>query len=408
VIGKPIVVGKGPLGIGVNKDTNTIYVANSGNNTVSVIDGRTNTVIGKAIPVGNGPDSIGVNPYANATYFGNGGDNTVSVIDGEVNKVVARVMFNIKPFYSGYVVCNNTTDNGNWTAPLQQQFYVYAGSECTALPEPGFEFDSWREDLGHNSTQLISLAPPPSIVDSIENFFHISHDIPQSRLNITKFGTFTADFKAPPPPDVYVVTLFTVVATALIGLGTFIGSTVIRRIKASSQVNKLEYYYNEIKNAYNDSKIDGSELNNLSGSIKDEYARGNINKESYDRLKDEISLSFGEILRKEIDSLKNLFYLENDKVKRLCKIVSDIKEMHLKGKINNDYYTNLKQETSILYEEVFNKRIKSLDGLSENEKGKLLVKIKDDITDAYSKERISESHYNLLEKKLSNYEKPKT
>jgi YVTN family beta-propeller protein len=42
---KSIPVGKGPDSIGVNTKTNTIYVANSGNNTVSVIDGTTNTVI---------------------------------------------------------------------------------------------------------------------------------------------------------------------------------------------------------------------------------------------------------------------------------------------------------------------------------------------------------------------------
>jgi len=36
-----------------------------------------------------------------------------------------------------------------------------------------------------------------------------------------------------------------------------------------------------------------------------------------------------------------------------------------------------------------------------------LVQIKDDISDAYSKEKISELHYSLLEKKLSNYEKDK-
>src|SRR5215469_12541792 len=111
-------------------------------------------------------------------------------------------------------------------------------------------------------------------------------------------------------------------------------------------------------------------------------------------------------LTKEIDSLSNLS--ENDKVNQLSTIISDIEDLRTKGKINNGYYANLKKETSILYGEIFNKRISSLDGLSENEKEKLLVEIKDDISDACSKEKISELHYNLLEKKLSNYEKPKT
>jgi hypothetical protein len=48
----------------------------------------------------------------------------------------------------------------------------------------------------------------------------------------------------------------------------------------------------------------------------------------------------------------------------------------------------LKKEISILYEEIFKKRIDSLNNLPENDKAKLLDKIKDDISDAYSKEKI--------------------
>jgi YVTN family beta-propeller protein len=38
-------VGVNPIGVAVNPTTNRIYVANDGDNTVSVIDGTTNTVI---------------------------------------------------------------------------------------------------------------------------------------------------------------------------------------------------------------------------------------------------------------------------------------------------------------------------------------------------------------------------
>ena len=48
-----IPVGKNPSAIGVNGHTNTIYVVNFGNNTVSVIDGKNNTKIGNDIPVGS-------------------------------------------------------------------------------------------------------------------------------------------------------------------------------------------------------------------------------------------------------------------------------------------------------------------------------------------------------------------
>jgi YVTN family beta-propeller protein len=59
-----IPVGSNPNGVGVNPLTNRIYVANNGNNTVSVIDGLANAVIA-TVPVGSGPVGIGVNPSTN-------------------------------------------------------------------------------------------------------------------------------------------------------------------------------------------------------------------------------------------------------------------------------------------------------------------------------------------------------
>ncbi len=60
----------------------------------------------------------------------------------------------------------------------------------------------------------------------------------------------------------------------------------------------------------------------------------------------------------------------------------------------------------MLYQEVFKKEIGSLNSLTNNEdKMKLLNKLHSDIEDAYSKEKITEKHYNLLKEKISNYEK---
>jgi hypothetical protein len=66
---------------------------------------------------------------------------------------------------------------------------------------------------------VIALIPPPSFWDSISDFFHMKPDPPESNLNITKFGSFTANFRALPapiPPE-YVATLIGVVATAFVG-----------------------------------------------------------------------------------------------------------------------------------------------------------------------------------------------
>lgn len=212
--------------------------------------------------------------------------------------------------------------------------------------------------------------------------------------------TFRA-LPAPIPPE-YVATLFTVVATAFIG--SWLTPAVIGRRNAKKQGSKLDHYHNEIKKVYSDAS-NFKELDNLRDNITDEYTRGNINKESYDKLGDELSISYGELFTKEIDSLNNLS--ENDKVKQLSTIINDIGDSHAKGKINNEYYASLKKETSILFEEIFKKKIDSLNSLSEKDKGKLLVEIKDDILDAYSKEKITELHYSILKEKISNCEKRK-
>ena len=63
----------------VDPATNTVYVANDGGNSVSVIDGATNTVTA-TIGVGSGPAGVGVDPATHAVYVANVNDNTVSVI----------------------------------------------------------------------------------------------------------------------------------------------------------------------------------------------------------------------------------------------------------------------------------------------------------------------------------------
>ena len=52
-------------------------------------------------------------------------------------------------------------------------------------------------------------------------------DKPEATLQITKFGRFTANFKALPPPVTaeYIATLFSVVVTAFVG--TWLTPTVI-------------------------------------------------------------------------------------------------------------------------------------------------------------------------------------
>lgn len=72
-------VGSGPADIAVDPGTNRVYVANAGDGTVSVIDGKTDAVLPPAISVVSTPTRIAVNPSNHKVYVG--GTNGVTVID---------------------------------------------------------------------------------------------------------------------------------------------------------------------------------------------------------------------------------------------------------------------------------------------------------------------------------------
>lgn len=67
-----------------------MYIVNKGNNTVSVINTTTNTVIA-TIPVGASPDQVTILPDGTFAYVTNQVDNTVSVIDIATNMVIATI-----------------------------------------------------------------------------------------------------------------------------------------------------------------------------------------------------------------------------------------------------------------------------------------------------------------------------
>ena len=86
-----IPVGRFPVGVAVNPRTDTIYVANANSGTVSVISGRTNTVVA-TIRVGRVPGGVAVNPRTNTIYVTNERrPGTVQVISGQTNTVVATI-----------------------------------------------------------------------------------------------------------------------------------------------------------------------------------------------------------------------------------------------------------------------------------------------------------------------------
>jgi YVTN family beta-propeller protein len=75
-----ISVGNTPVAVAVNPNTNMIYVTNADDNTVSVIDGKTNNIV-DTIKVGNNPVAVAVNPNTNILYVTNADDNSLSAIN---------------------------------------------------------------------------------------------------------------------------------------------------------------------------------------------------------------------------------------------------------------------------------------------------------------------------------------
>ena len=96
-----IPVGHGPKGIGITPDGSTVYVANDGEGTVSVILSSGNSVI-DTIEVGGAPTEVAVTPDGKHVYITNSGSHLVSVIRTSDNTWLMNI--DVGPGPSGVVV----------------------------------------------------------------------------------------------------------------------------------------------------------------------------------------------------------------------------------------------------------------------------------------------------------------
>lgn len=92
-----IPVGKHPQGVAVDPTTHTAYVANYGDNTLSVVDTANRTVTG-AIPVGQHPQGVAVDPTTHTVCVTNNRDDTVSVVDATNRTVRATIPVGTNPW----------------------------------------------------------------------------------------------------------------------------------------------------------------------------------------------------------------------------------------------------------------------------------------------------------------------
>jgi len=112
---KTIAVGTSPFAVAINAAGTLAFVTNTGSNTISVINTTTNTVTA-SIPVSAGPMDIALNPIGSIAYVSCPGANVVAVVNTGTKKVAATIAVQ-NP--AGLAVLGNGT-------------YLYVASSTTA------------------------------------------------------------------------------------------------------------------------------------------------------------------------------------------------------------------------------------------------------------------------------------
>ncbi|MGC2607546.1 MAG: YncE family protein, partial [Silvibacterium sp.] len=94
---KAIATGRFPCAVAVNHRTNTVYVLNYVDESVTVIDVSKGHAVA-TIHVGRHPQAIAVDEKTNLIFVANRLDSTVSVIDGSKNAVIANLKTGKNPY----------------------------------------------------------------------------------------------------------------------------------------------------------------------------------------------------------------------------------------------------------------------------------------------------------------------
>jgi len=333
----------------LNPNSNLIYVSDSLRNVVEVINGTDNKVI-KEIPVDMSPSQMKVNSETNTVYVINKNSESISVIDGSLGSVlVPGITFNIYPPNAGYVKCGTEDIATNKYARLPY------GAKCAAHTNKGFEFVNWNENLDKNSTRVVSThakddnwyAQFTNWIKSLENNIGVeTSDNSATAFVVQKSGNFTSNFNELPPPlpPEYWATLSGFVLTTIVGayfIPSFIGWS-----RSKSDSRKLNHYHKKIMSTYDDGNLDENDIGSLDAlktEITNDYSKGKLNEKHYGILMDQISISFEEVFTKRLGSLEQSD--ENIKT-RLRGLERDISEAYSKGKINELHYKLLKEKIS--------------------------------------------------------------
>ncbi len=112
--------------VAVNPVTNKVYVTIQGHESVViVVDGTSNAIIGR-LRVGDVADAVEINTVTNRIYVGNLFDDTVSVIDGATDTVLSSIPVQVSYFGAGIAV--NEATNQIYVDGYQEYMSQIAGA----------------------------------------------------------------------------------------------------------------------------------------------------------------------------------------------------------------------------------------------------------------------------------------
>lgn len=264
-----------------------IYVTNSADNMVSVIDGKTNKIVAN-IPVGKSPHHRAINPVTNFIYVIQR-DNIVSVIDGKTNKVLSGLSFHIHPSSSGIIMCNGRKIMNDIFIRYPIDTHLY----CQAIQNGGFAFSSWSGDLNPNAfNQGWTIS---SFINSLVNFLSLQtnndqNSNPKALFYPTGYANLTANFRDSPSPipESYLVGLYTLTITVFTG---WFVPNISRWLNARLQGKQLKKYMNEVYMLNNQLPQNEGEnaVHNIKRKITEGYTEGKISESHYKILNDLIS-----------------------------------------------------------------------------------------------------------------------
>lgn len=268
--------GNRPVGVAINHISDRLYISNIGSDSVSVVDISKigNTTLLKNIAVNpsmknlsNQADSpvnfpvivdfplvasfISFDPTDNLAYFTNTASNTVSVIDGETDSLAINLMFDSAPLDSGDIECNGVIR-------LSENSTLYNMGDvlqCTAIPERGYIFDSWTGIANDLSSNPLT-------------------------MEVSEFGTLTANFKPALSPEVYIFMLGGMVGASSIFLGWYYKYGQRRYTK--KYLTRIETTYETLRNEDKEQCI--MQLQNIRRELLYLFKKGSLSDSHYNIL----------------------------------------------------------------------------------------------------------------------------